>query len=640
MLRTKLACRWAWASALSVVVAGAGAGTAGAQVLRKPPAETQKEETPADQKPLGGLRRPGEPAKEPEKPKEKEAAAEEKGDLLTTPTLPPLGFSGRSSVAPRETQETSHFVPVEDRWRAGYPDWDRYGRGHPITDDYPYQLGHWWDPFNLNVLKGDYPICGQQTFLEITATNRMILDGAQTPKPTTPFESTTRPAREEFFGSPNQFLLQNYTILAIDLFHGDAGFKPVDWRVKLTPIFNVNYLAVDELAIVNPDVRKGTTRGRTFFTLEEYFVESKITDLSMDYDFMSVRVGSQFFNSDFRGFIFDDTNRAVRLFGTRFANRDQFNVLYFRMLEKDTNSGLNRFDDRGQDVFIANYFRQDFIWPGYTAEVNLHFNHDQASFRFDRNNFLVRPDPVGVFKPHEIDVGYLGWLGDGHINRYNITHALYYAFGYDSLNPIANQRQEISALMGAVELSYDRDWARFRTSYFYASGDKDPNNKHATGFDTIMDNPNFAGGDFSYWQRQQIKLFGVNLVQANSLVPDLRSSKIQGQTNFVNPGLHLLNFGMDLDLTPKLRSINNINILWFDQTEPLQTFTFDGNIRDFIGYDLSTGIEYRPLLSNNIIVRAGLSMLIPGGGFKDLYDRLRNSVNPLFASFVELNLTF
>src|SRR5262249_54927646 len=158
----------------------------------------------------------------------KEEVAEEKADLLTTPTLPPLGFAGRSSVAPRETQETSHFIPVEDRWRAGYPDWDRYGRGHPRTDDYPYQLGHWHDPYNRNVLKADSPICGQQTFLEIAAINRLILDGAQTPKPTTPFESTTRPNREEFFGSPNQFLLRNFTILAVDLFHGDAGFKPVD----------------------------------------------------------------------------------------------------------------------------------------------------------------------------------------------------------------------------------------------------------------------------------------------------------------------------------------------------------------------------------------------------------------------------
>ena len=86
--------------------------------------------------------------------------------------------------------------------------------------------------------------------------------------------------------------------------------------------------------------------------------------------------------------------------------------------------------------------------------------------------------------------------------------------------------------MAAVELSYDRDWARFRTSYFYASGDNNPNNSHATGFDTIFDNPNFAGGEFSFWQRQNVPIFGVNLTQRNSLVPDLRSSKIQGQANF------------------------------------------------------------------------------------------------------------
>ena len=210
----------------------------------------------------------------------------------------------------------------------------------------------------------------------------------------------------------------------------------------------------------------------------------------------------------------------------------------------------------------------------------------------------------------------------------------------DELNPLANQHQDISAWMAAVELSYDRDWARFRASYFFASGDNDPNNRHATGFDTIVDNPNFGGGDFSYWQRQQIKLFGVNLKQGNSLIPDLRSNKAQGQSNFVNPGLHEFNLGADFDITPKLKSINNVNMLWFDETKPLEVFTFDGNIRNFIGYDLSTGVEYRPLLSNNIIVRSGVSMLIPGGGFKDLYDRLAHSVNPLVAAFMELNLTY
>lgn len=636
MRRTQQAWRWAWAC-------GFGVAAAGSVLAQQPSGEstrltfTKPAQLPGD---AGGglLRRPEDRATPPPAPELLYPPAPV--EMLKTPVLPPLGFSGRSSVVPREEQETSHFVPMEDRWRIGYPDWDRYGKGHPPVDDYPYVLGHWWDPFNLNVLKGDYPIAGQNTFLEITATSLSFFDVRQVPTGTTPFESTARPFREEFFGSPNQFFYNQNLRVTFDLFHGDAAFKPVDWRVQLTPVFNVNYLAVDELAVVNPDVRKGKTRGRTWFALEEYFVESKLTDLSADYDFMSVRAGSQFFNSDFRGFIFTDTNRAVRLFGTRNANREQFNVAYFRQAEKDTNSGLNTFNDRRQDILIANYFVQDFIWPGYTAEWSVHYNRDQATFLRDQNNFLVRPDPVGIFKPHEVNVAYLGWTGDGHINRYNITHAYYWAVGRDDNNPLANSGQDISAHMAAVELSYDRDWIRFRTSLFWSSGDANPNNSHATGFDSIMDNPNFAGGRFSYWQRQQIKLFGVNLVNAGSLIPDLRSSKIQGQTNFVNPGLWLVNAGFDVEATPKLRFINNINFLWFDQTEPLETFTFDGNIRDFIGTDISTGFEYRPLLSNNVIVTGGLAALVPGGGFKDLYDRLKHSVNPLVAGFVELNLTY
>ena len=37
------------------------------------------------------------------------------------------------------------------------------------------------------------------------------------------------------------------------------------------------------------------------------------------------------------------------------------------------------------------------------------------------------------------------------------------------------------------------------------------NDGKAKGFDSIFDNPNFAGGQFSYWQRQAVPLFGVNL---------------------------------------------------------------------------------------------------------------------------------
>jgi hypothetical protein len=562
------------------------------------------------------------------------------GTPYQSPRDLPLGFAGLSRVASLETQDDNHFAPAEDRWRTGFPDWDRYGKGHPLVDDYPYVKGNWWDPYNQNILKGDYPILGQNIFLEVTATTEAIIEPRQIPAATTPFESSARPGNADFFGNPNQILYSQYFFLSLDLFHGDGAFRPVDWRIKLTPAFNVNYLSASELAVVSPDVGEGLTRARTFATLNEWFVETKLADLGPNYDFLSLRVGSQPFTSDFRGFIFSDTNRAVRLFGTLEDNRDQFNFIYFRMQEKDTNSGLNTFDDRKQDVFIANWYIQDFIFPGYTAEFSFHFDHDQASTLFDTNGFLVRPDPVGAFQPHTVDVAYLGWAGDGHINQFNISHAFYWAVGYDSLNPLANQAQNISAGFAAIELSYDQDWARFRTSFLWSSGDHNINNHQATGFDSIMDNPNFAGGEFSYWQREAIPLLGVNLTQRESLIPDLRSSKLQGQANFVNPGLILGNAGVDFDLTPKLRLINNANVLWFDNTNVLQQFLYQSHINRFIGIDRSSGVEYRPLLNNNIIFKMGVSTLIPGQGFKDIYDGLGYTQTALFASFFDAVFTY
>ena len=635
-----------WACVLTAILSGFGRG----DEATPPPAAASPYSTfgPAASSPRPPAERPPilqpdllNPAREtPPIPLPDPATLAEPPLLLRTSVDPPLGFAGRSGVLPREGQQSSRYAPWEDRWRIGFPGWDRYGNGHPRLDDYPYVQGSPWNSYTQNVLKGDYPIVGQHTFLDITAAILSFTEFRQVPTATTPFESTQRPFETDFFGRPSQLFATNNLILSLDLFHGDASFKPVDWRVQLTPIFNLNAIDVNELAVVNPNVLKGANRTRTFFALEEYFVETKLADLGPYYDFVSVRVGSQPFVSDFRGFLFSDINRAVRIFGTRLGNRDQFNLVYFRQAEKDTNSELNTFQDRGQDIVIANYYRQDFIWPGYTAQVSFHYNHDPSSIRFDRNDSLVRPDPVGTFQPHELNVFYLGWAGDGHIGRLNITHQFYWALGHDTNNPLANGPQDINAQMGAVELSYDRDWARFRTSFLWASGDADPRNHHATGFDSIMDNPNFAGGEFSFWQRQAIRLFGVNLTNRDSLLADLRSSKIQGQSNFVNPGLILLNFGIDLELTPKLRMINNLNLLWFDETAVLEQFVFQGNIHHFIGVDPSIGFEYRPFLNNNVIVTLGVSALLPGEGFRDLYDKANKDVDPLAAAFLVLNLNF
>jgi len=366
----------------------------------------------------------------------------------------------------------------------------------------------------------------------------------------------------------------------------------------------------------------------------------KLADVGPDYDFVSLRAGTQPFNADFRGFLFQDINRGIRLFGTQFSERDQFNLVYFRQWEKDTNTALNTFNDRRQNLIFANYYRQDFIFPGYTTQVSLNYDNDPASIKYDNNRFLVRPDPVGNFQPHTVNVGYFGWGGDGHWGRYNLTHQFYWAFGSDSLNPLANRPQTINAQMAAIEGSYDRDWVRFRLSFFWASGDGNINDNRATGFDTILDQPDFAGGPFSFWNRQQIPLQGVNLVQRLSLVPDLRSSKIQGQANFVNPGLILPTFGMDFDLTPKCKMITNFNMLWFDKTNVLEQFLFQGNINNFIGFDLGWGLMYRPLLSDNVMFVGGVQMLIPGQGFREIYDSFNGRVNGLVAGFINAVFKF
>jgi hypothetical protein len=523
------------------------------------------------------------------------------------------------------------FQPDPDRWAIPMPDWDRYGNG----DERPYAHSRTWDPFNRNKLKGDYPIIGNSTFLNLTAVSDTFFDGRRLPTPSG--ESTARPGEPGFFGKGRQLFVDQVFLFSFDLSHGDTSFRPVDWRIRITPALSVNYLNVQELGIVNVNVARGTTRLDSHAGLQEAFVEVKLADLSTHYDFISVRAGIQQFNSDFRGFIFNDNQPGLRVFGNLDSNRWQYNLAYFNFLEKNTNSGINSFALRNQQVILANAYRQDFLFPGYTAEFSVHYNIDQASIHYDDNGFLVRPAPIGDVRPHSVHAAYVGWAGDGHIGWLNLTHAFYQAFGNDSFNPLANRPVTIDARMAALELSVDKDWARFKTSVFYASGDGDPSSSRAHGFDSINDLPEFAGGIFSLWNREGIRLTGtgVLLTTPDSILPDLRSSKDEGQSNFVNPGILLVNLGTNLDLTPKLRGFINANYLQFMRTEPLELLLSQGDIRHPIGFDYSAGVRYRPPLTENITLTAGASVLTPGAGFRDIY-----SGKVLFSVFTDLRFQF
>jgi hypothetical protein len=523
-----------------------------------------------------------------------------------------------------------------DRWRIIFPEYDRYGDRGARGRDIPFKRGRWWDPYNQNVLKGDYAIKGDKLFMIMTAVSSTNVEQRRAPTPSD--VSSVDPLSAEFFGRPEQFAAAETLQFSFELFHGDTTFKPRDWSIKFSPTFSVpNYLNARENGVVNIDVRRGTNRTDWHASLEEAFGEVKLADIDANYDFVSVRAGIQPFVSDFRGFIFSDNNLGARVFGAFENNRYQFNAAYFSMLEKDTNSGLNRFGTRHQNVYIANLFRQDFIRKGYTIQGSFHYNDDRRSIEFDRNGFLVRPALIGDVRPHAIEVGYLGVSGDGHLGRLNLSHSYYFAFGHDEHNQIAARRVQVRSNMAAAELSMDRDYLRFKGSFLWAQGDSNPTDDRATGFDAIFDDPNFVGGQFSYWVRNGIRLSqtGVGLVQPNSLLPSLRSSKTQGQANFVNPGIYIYNGGVDVELTQRVKAVVNVNFLRFHRTEPLELLLFQNRIRHDIGFDYSLGVAYRPFLINNFTLTFGANALQTGRGFRDIFTDASRNCPPGVGDFCE-----
>ncbi len=525
------------------------------------------------------------------------------------------------------------FVPVPDRWKLRLPEWRRYQNQ---DGEYPYVQNRGFDPYDQNVLKGDLPVIGDDIFMVLTAVSETPIEYRVLPTPSG--VSAEAPGSESFFGNGSQYALLPSAIFSFELFKGSTAFKPRDWAFRVTPHFNLNYVGLRERNALNASPEAGPVRRRQHLALQEAFGEVKVADIGPNYDFVSVRAGIQPFNSDFRGFLFRDTNLGVRAFGNWGRNRNQWNLAFFDQLEKETNSELNLLERRDQRVLIANYYRQDFLTEGYTISPSFHASFDDGEeFFFDANGFLARPSPIGLIKPHQVHAYYAGLGGDGHWGRLNITHQFYQAFGRDDFNGISGQPVDINAQFAAVELSVDRDWYRPRLGVVYASGDDDPDDRRAKGFDAIVDNPNIAGGPFSFWARQGLRLTqtAVGLDGRGSVLPALRSSKSEGQANFVNPGVLMINGGLDAELTTKLRLITNVNLLRFQRTETLQRLLFQGEIDRAIGIDVGGGFQYRPALNDNLVVTAGVSALLPGTGFKQVFaDKV------LYSPFLVLTLMY
>ena len=119
--------------------------------------------------------------------------ADTAGRAFVLPTVqldPPLGFAGPSGVLPR-SGNSPEFETVEDRWRIGLPDWDRYGQGHPRRARLPVPARQRWEPVQPERPQGRLP---DHRPAHVPRTSRPPRRRSSRPAPsrppTTPFEST------------------------------------------------------------------------------------------------------------------------------------------------------------------------------------------------------------------------------------------------------------------------------------------------------------------------------------------------------------------------------------------------------------------------------------------------------------------
>lgn len=535
---------------------------------------------------------------------------------------------GAISAPPPEAFPTDQ-IPIPDRWR--------------LIQSLGVVKERWFDPYNQNTYKGDrpinpdkvkwLPITGDDWFIVASAVSDTVIEPRTFPLPVGG-ATTQNPGSLDTFGADASLVAAQTFILGAALIKGSTAFMPPEIEYRVTLALNASYVNVPEKQILFVSPSKPSHRTDHFLGVQELFIDYHLHNSSDRYDFHSIRVGIQPFQSDFRGFLFNDQQLGIRFFGNRDNNRFQFNLAAFWRLEKDTNSGLNSVVQRPRDdfVFLANLYRQDFLIPGLTSQITAAYNRNREGndTHIDDNGFPVRPAVFGQARARDYDVVYLGYNADGRIGRMNLTASFYGALGRDRDNIFTGRRANIRAAFAAAEASYDIDWIRLRASGLYASGDGDPYDDTENGFDAIFENPVFAGADTSYWIRQSVPFIGgaagpVGITGRNGILNSLRSSKEEGQSNFNNPGTMLLGVGADFDLTPQVRLSANANHLWFENTASLRALRNEGSIPRDIGWDLSTAAIWRPKATQNIVLRLSGAMLAPGAGFRDLFaNRDRN----------------
>jgi hypothetical protein len=281
-------------------------------------------------------------------------------------------------------------LPVPDRWR--------------LIETLGVVKERWFDPYHQNTYKGDraidrskvkwLPIKGDDWFFVANAVSDTVFEPRTFPIPVG-VQTTERPGSLDVFGKDRSFVFAQTVIAGAALIKGSTAFKPPDLEYRVTLAYQANYVDVPERRVLDVRPSEPSHRYDSFLGVQELFVDKHLGNTSDRYDFYSIRLGIQPFQSDFRGFLFNDSQLGIRLFGNRDNNRFQYNLAAFWRLEKDTNSGLNDITQtpRSDFVLTANLYRQDFPVVGLTSQVSVTYNmnREKNDVQIDHNGFSRAP---------------------------------------------------------------------------------------------------------------------------------------------------------------------------------------------------------------------------------------------------------
>ena len=245
---------------------------------------------------------------------------------------------------------------------------------------------------------------------------------------------------------------------------------------------------------------------------------------------------------------------------------------WFRRLEKDTNSGLNDVTTRAAratTTFVANALPPGLPvarlhLAGAPSVLNVQPRGRRGDF-FDDNGFLERPAVLGDARAARLHASPTSaTAATATFGALEPPTSVYLALGRDERHPLAQQRAghprrlRRRRALARLQLGARAPVRAVRSRATRIPSTGRPRASTRSSRTRSSPAPTRASGS-----ARPIPLIGgggVALSGRNGVLASLRSSKDQGQSNFVNPGLLLLGVGADVDLTPQLRAIGNVNV--------------------------------------------------------------------------------